>query len=61
MQKSRRGMICLFLAMLEMVKRQALDLVQKESFGEIALKKSAQFEEMMGSDAALAGLQEEYT
>ena len=54
-------MICLFLAMLEMVKRQALDLVQKESFGEIALRKSSQFEEMMGSDAALAGLQEEYT
>ena len=61
MQKTRRGMICIFLAMLEMVKRQALDLVQKESFGEIALRKSAQFEEMMGSDAALAGLQEEYT
>ena len=60
-QKTRRGMICLFLAMLEMVKRQALDLVQKESFGEIALRKSSQFEEMMGSDAALAGLQEEYT
>jgi segregation and condensation protein A len=60
-QKSRRGMICLFLAMLEMVKRQALDLVQKESFGEIALRKSLQFEEIMGSDAALAGLQEEYT
>ena len=60
-QKSRRGMICLFLAMLEMVKRQALDLVQKESFGEIALRRSAQFEETMGSDAALAGLQEEYT
>ena len=59
-QRSRRGMICLFLALLELVKRQALELVQKESFGEIALRKAKQFDETMGSDTAFAGLQEEY-
>lgn len=59
-QKSRRGMICLFLAILEMVKRQAIELVQKESFGDIGLRRAASFDETMGSDAALAGIQEEY-
>lgn len=34
-QKSRRAMICLFLAILEMVKRQAIELAQDELFGEI--------------------------
>lgn len=59
-QKSRRGMICLFLAILEMVKRQAIELVQKESFGDIGLRRAASFDETMGTDAALAGIQEEY-
>ena len=59
-QRSRRGMICLFLAILEMVKRQALELVQKDSFGDIALRKAKDFEETMGSDAAFAEIQEEY-
>ena len=34
-QRSRRAMICLFLAILEMVKRQAVVLTQKDAFGEI--------------------------
>jgi segregation and condensation protein A len=59
-QRSRRGMICLFLAILEMVKRQSLELVQKESFGEIALRRAAEFDNALDSEAALAGIQEEY-
>lgn len=59
-QKSRRAMICLFLAILEMVKRQAIELVQKESFGEIGLRRAPAFDDTMGSDTALAGIQEEY-
>lgn len=59
-QKSRQAMICLFLAILELVKRQAIELVQKESFGEISLRKAPAFDETMGSDTAFAELQEEY-
>lgn len=43
-QRSRRAMICLFLAVLELVKRQAVNIVQKDLFGEIALEKSSQFD-----------------
>jgi len=44
-QKSRRAMICLFLAVLEMVKMQAVQILQKDLFGEIALGKGERFEE----------------
>src|SRR5207248_1377231 len=43
-QKSRRALICLFLAMLEMVKVQALGLVQADTFGEIGVKRLMGFE-----------------
>ena len=59
-QRTRRGMICLFLAILEMVKRQALELVQSEALGDISLRKAKEFDEIMGSDAAFAEIQEEY-
>ncbi len=49
-QRSRRGMICLFLAILELVKRQALALAQSEAFGDIDLKRAG------GFDAAFAEL-----
>jgi len=35
-QRSRRAMICLFLAVLEMVKMHAVEILQKDLFGEIA-------------------------
>jgi segregation and condensation protein A len=44
-QKSRRAMICLFLAVLEMVKMQAVQILQKDLFGEIALGRGDRFEE----------------
>jgi segregation and condensation protein A len=44
-QTSRRAMICLFLAVLELVKVQAIGLAQDDSFGEIALKRLKGFEE----------------
>ncbi len=44
-QRSRRAMICLFLAVLEMVKMQAVQILQKELFGEIALGRGERFEE----------------
>lgn len=43
-QRSRRAMICLFLAILELVKRQALALSQSDSFGDIDLRRGESFE-----------------
>jgi len=59
-QRSRRGMICLFLAILEMVRMQAVQLVQEEQFGDIGLKRHHKFEELFGSEQALSALEEEY-
>jgi chromatin segregation and condensation protein Rec8/ScpA/Scc1 (kleisin family)/uroporphyrinogen-III synthase len=44
-QRSRRAMICLFLAVLEMVKSQSVVILQADLFGEIALDKGERFEE----------------
>jgi segregation and condensation protein A len=59
-QRSRRAMICLFLAILEMVRMQALTLAQSEEFGDIGIKKAKQFEDIFASEEALAAIQEEY-
>jgi segregation and condensation protein A len=55
-QRSKRAMICLFLAILELVKRQALSLVQSEAFGDIDLKRGAGFDESFEASK----LEEEY-
>ncbi len=59
-QKSRRAMICLFLAMLELVKVQAIGLVQKEGFGEIGLKRLKGFETAFASGEEMAAIDEGY-
>ncbi len=46
-QRTRRAMICLFLAVLEMVKMQTVLILQKELFGEIALGRGDRFDEAM--------------
>ena len=43
MQRSRRAMICLFLAILELVKRRTVELTQAEAFGDIGLRRGADF------------------
>src|SRR5271154_4237748 len=58
-QGSRRAMICLFLALLELVRRQALMLTQKDAFGEIGLKKQRAFDEVL--DQSLVAIEEEYS
>jgi len=60
-QGSRRAMLCLFLAVLELVRRQALALTQKDAFGEIGLKKHSGFEEALGQDESLAAIEQEYS
>ncbi|MEO8099349.1 MAG: segregation/condensation protein A [Acidobacteriota bacterium] len=59
-QRSRRGMICMFLAMLELVKIQALGLTQTELFGEIGLKRLKGFEAAFASSDMLAAIEEGY-
>jgi segregation and condensation protein A len=59
-QRSRRAMICLFLAMLELVKRQAIELTQGEMFGDIGLKKNLAFDEVVGPEESLAAIEQEY-
>jgi|SRR5947209_298428 len=60
-QRSRRAMICLFLAILELVKRQAVLLTQRDAFGDIGLKKSRDFEEVFGPGESLAAIEQEYS
>ena len=59
-QRSRRAMICLFLAMLEMVKMQAIVLVQTDAFGEIALRSHKRFDEVFASDDAMTDIEKDY-
>ena len=54
-------MICLFLAILEMVKSQAVSLVQADAFGDIAIKRAEQFDHAVEDQQALASLEEEYS
>jgi segregation and condensation protein A len=59
-QHSRRAMICLFLALLEMVKRQAVELTQGEAFGDIGIERGPSFEESAASAEDLATVEQDY-
>ena len=59
-QKSRRAMICLFLAVLELVKLQALGLTQTGAFSEIGLKRLKGFEAAFTVDGTIAAIEEGY-
>jgi segregation and condensation protein A len=60
-QDSRRAMICLFLAILELVKMQALAFTQGETFGDIALRKCRDFGEALGAEISLTAIEQDYT
>ena len=59
-QRTKRAMICLFLAVLEMVKLHAVELVQKDLFGEIALKRGEDFDTAFTGAQATPAIEEEY-
>lgn len=59
-QRSRRAMICLFLAVLELVKLQAIGLVQKDLFGEIGLKRLKGFQTAFASEQVMTAIDEGY-
>ncbi len=48
--RSERSLICTFLAMLELVRLQAILLRQAESLGDILIKKADRFDEVMSDD-----------
>jgi segregation and condensation protein A len=59
-QRSRRGMIALFLAVLEMVRLQAVVLTQKDLFGEIALQRHSSFDAVFKSDQPISAIETDY-
>ena len=59
-QRSRRAMIALFLAVLEMVRMQAVVVAQKDLFGEIALQRHANFDDVFASGQPMAAIEKDY-
>ena len=49
--QSRQALICSFLALLEMVRLQAILLRQEKVFGDIIIKKHAEFEKILNEQA----------
>jgi segregation and condensation protein A len=50
--RSERAVICMFLALLELVRLQAILLRQERSFGDILVKKHSAFEQVMNDTLA---------
>jgi segregation and condensation protein A len=59
-QRSRRAMVALFLAILEMVKLQAIMLSQKDAFGDIGIRRHKRFEEVFSSGDAMTAIEKGY-
>jgi len=59
-QATRRAMVAMFLAVLELVKMQAVILTQKDSFGDILIKRSRRFAEVFASAEAMEAIQKGY-
>lgn len=57
---SRHAMIVAFLAVLEMVKLQAVALVQEKQFGEILIRKSKAFDTIFDERGEIRAIDEEY-
>jgi segregation and condensation protein A len=51
--QSRQALVCLFLALLELVRLQAIQLRQDRLFGDILIRKHAHFDEVMKEQAAI--------
>jgi segregation and condensation protein A len=59
-QRTRRAMIALFLAVLELVRMQAVTVTQKDLFGEIALQRHTHFDAVFASGEPIAQIEQEY-
>jgi segregation and condensation protein A len=51
--QSRQALVCMFLAMLELVRLQAIQLRQDRLFGEILVRKHDKFDAIMAEQAAV--------
>jgi len=59
-QRTRRAMIALFLAVLELVRMQAAVVTQKDLFGEIALVRHSHFDNVFASEQPIAAIEQDY-
>lgn len=59
-QTSRRAMICLFLAILELAKRQVIEFAQSEMFGDIGVKPREGWEQSLEADASMQAIEDQY-
>lgn len=59
-QHSRRAMICLFLAILELVRWRSVELTQGEAFGDIAIRRGPCFDGANEGVEELAAAEQEY-
>ena len=50
---SRQALVCMFLALLELVRLQAIQVRQDHVFGEVLVRKHVHFEEVMTEQAAI--------
>jgi len=50
---SRQALVCMFLALLELVRLQAIQVRQDHVFGEVLVRKHAHFDEVMTEQAAV--------
>jgi segregation and condensation protein A len=50
---SRQALVCMFLAILELVRLQAVQLRQERLFGEILIRKHVAFDEILSEQAAV--------
>jgi len=60
-QRTQRAMIALFLAVLEMVKLQAVVILQKDLFGEIAITRHEKFETVFASGQPINAIEKDYS
>jgi segregation and condensation protein A len=51
--ESRQALVCMFLALLELVRLQAIQVRQEKMFGEIAVRKHVGFDAVMAEQAAV--------
>jgi len=51
--ESRQALVCMFLALLELVRLQAIQMRQERLFGEILIRKHSHFGEVMENQAAV--------
>jgi segregation and condensation protein A len=59
-QRTRRAMIALFLAVLEMVKLQAVEVCQLDLFGEIALRRQKSFDAVFAAGDPVSAIEKDY-